>query len=143
MLQYPTVLLLSASETEGAVLRQTLSEHVIVTPADNPSDAIHLLESNQYDALLCMRSLDSGTWGDIVETVRDLYPGLPVINIAGTAEERQWMEMLDTGTFDILLPSLLEPKPASVAAGWHDRMNGQAGACDNAYSMPARIRRLA
>lgn len=103
MLEHPNVLLLSTDKTEVAVLQQILREHVILTPASNLPEVTFLLESNGYDALFCAWSFHSGTWHDALEKVRKCQPDLPVIILARIAEEKEWVQVLEAGAFDLLV----------------------------------------
>jgi len=104
MLEYPNVLLLSTDTIETTVLQQALRKHVILTRADNLSDAMFLLEGGGYDAFFCAWSFHAGTWMEALETVREWQPDLPVIILSRTAEEREWLQVLEAGAFDLLVP---------------------------------------
>jgi DNA-binding response OmpR family regulator len=103
MLRNPQVLLLS-SETEPTVLEQLLSEHVALTPVKSLSEMVSLLENRDYDALFCAWSFHTGTWNDALEEVRKLHSDLPVIIFSSSAEEREWLRVLEAGAFDLLVP---------------------------------------
>ncbi len=108
MLRYPKVLLLSNDGMETAVLEQLLSDHVVLTPVNNLSELISLLGDNDYDALFCAWSFHTGTWNDALEEVREIHPDLPVIILSSSAEEREWLRVLDAGAFDLLVPPYQE-----------------------------------
>ena len=67
-----------------------------------------LLETGQYDALFCDWSFYSGAWNEVLQEVRERYPDLPVIILSRTAAEREWLEVMDAGAFDLLAPPYLE-----------------------------------
>lgn len=104
MLRSPRVLLLSTDETETAILREMLSEHAILTPAVNLSELAALLKSNTYDALFCAWSFQRGTWEEAVSNIQESHPGLPVIVLSSSPENREWAEVLQAGAFDLLVP---------------------------------------
>jgi len=108
MLRNPKVLLLSNDETETAVLEQLLNEHVAVTPVNNLSELGALLENSDYDALFCAGSPDTGICNDALEEVRNVLPDLPVILLSSSAEQREWLQALDAGAFDVLVPPYQE-----------------------------------
>lgn len=108
MLRYPKVILLSNDETETTVLEQLLSEHVVLTSVNDLSALISLLEDNDYDALFCAWSFHTGTWNDALEEVRKVHPDLPVIILSSSAEEREWLQALGGGAFDLLVPPYQE-----------------------------------
>jgi len=103
MLRYPQVLLLS-NEKESAVLEQLLTEHVALTPVHSLPELVSMLEDNDYDALFCASYFHAGTWNDAIKEVRKIHPDLPVIVLSSSAEEREWLEALDAGAFDLLAP---------------------------------------
>jgi DNA-binding NtrC family response regulator len=108
MLRYPKVLLLSSNETETAVLEQLLREHVVLTPVNKLSELVSLLENSNYDALFCAWSFHTGTWNAALEEVHKVHPELPVIILSLSAEEREWLQALDAGAFDLLVPPYQE-----------------------------------
>lgn len=103
MLRYPNVLLFSNDETETAVLHRLLSEHVVLTPVHHPSELTSLLGSNSYDALFWVWSFHTGTWNDALSEVRKITPDLPVIILSSAAEEKEWIQALGAGAFDLLV----------------------------------------
>jgi len=108
MLGYPKVLLLSTDKTEAAVLQEVLAEHLLLTPAASLSEVMFLLATSSYDALFCTWSFHSGTWVDAVDNVSRWQPDLPVIILSRTAEEREWVQVLEAGAFDLLVPPFQE-----------------------------------
>jgi two-component system, NarL family, nitrate/nitrite response regulator NarL len=138
MLRSPRVLLLSTDETETALLQDLLNEHAILTPAGNLTELAALLKSNSYDALFCAWSFQRGTWEEAVRSLQESHPGLPVIVLSSSPENREWAEVLEAGAFDLLVPpyeeqtvlAVLEQASASreVLASWHRDPFLQAGA---------------
>ena len=108
MLQHPNVVLLSTDKSETAVLQQILREHVMLTAAGNLRELRFHLENNDYDALFCAWSFHSGTWHDALEEVRKWHPDLPVIILSRIAEEKEWVQVLEAGAFDLLVPPYQE-----------------------------------
>ena len=129
MLRSPSILLLSTDETETAILNELLSEHALVKKAGNLSEMAGELQSDSYDALFCAWSFQQGTWKDAVEKIQESYPSLPVIVLSSAAESREWVEVLEAGAFDLLVPpyeervvlAVLEQASASreALATWH------------------------
>ena len=138
MLRSPRVLLLSTDETETALLQDLLNEHAILTPAGNLTELAALLKSNSYDALFCAWSFQRGTWEEAVRSLQESHPGLPVIVLSSSPENREWAEVLEAGAFDLLVPpyeqravlAVLEHASASceALASWYDDPFLQAGA---------------
>ena len=114
MLRSPSVLLLSTDNAEAALLQELIREHAIVTVAGNLSQLDALLECNSYDALLCAWSFQRGTWKEAVKNIQESHPGLPVIVLSSSPENREWAEVLEAGAFDLLVPPYEKPAVLAV-----------------------------
>ena len=99
----PEVLLLCDVD-EKAILQKVLEPHAELTCVCSPEEMFEQLERASYDALFCARSLSMGSWREVLEEVRQFYPQLPVIIVSRTADEREWLEILEAGAFDLLTP---------------------------------------
>jgi len=104
MLRVPEVLLLACDADERAILQKILGLHAELTCVCTPEEMAGRLEQAKYDALFCARSLSMGSWREVLEEVRQFYPQLPVIIVSRTADEREWLEILEAGAFDLLTP---------------------------------------
>ena len=102
MLTYPNVLLLTSDAREAAELQRLLSRYVVLTCAGTLEELLELLENGRYDALFCAWSFDSGTWKEALQEVQKRYPGIPLIVLSPCGAEREWLEVLDAGAFDLL-----------------------------------------
>ena len=69
-----------------------------------PEEMSEQLERASYDALFCARSLSMGNWREVLEEVWQFYPHLPVIIVSRTADEQEWLEVLEAGALDLLSP---------------------------------------
>jgi DNA-binding NtrC family response regulator len=49
-------------------------------------------------------SFHKGTWNDALEQVRQRSPNLPVIVFCRSGGEQEWVEVLEAGGFDLLVP---------------------------------------
>ena len=108
MMAYPRVLLLTTDEPEAAQLSALLSEYVTLARAHDLRELGTLLETGQYDALFCDWSSYSVAWDEVLQEVRERYPDLPVIVLSRTAAEREWLEVMEAGAFDLLAPPYRE-----------------------------------
>lgn len=108
MLRVPNVLLLVCDEAVRAILQRLLGPHAELTWVCNEQEMTQRLEQASYDALFCADSLCIGSWQGALEKVQLLYPNLPVIILSGTAGEREWVEVLEAGAFDLLGPPYYE-----------------------------------
>ena len=104
MLRSPKVLLAAPNDAETTCLEDILSKHARVTCVQDLSELASVLEREHYDALFCSWSLDEANWNDVLEEVQEIHPNLPVIVVSSSAEDRDWLEVLDAGAFDLLAP---------------------------------------
>ena len=114
MLRVPEVLLLVCDTDERAILQKVLEPHAELTCVCTPQEMAEQLEQASYDALFCARSLSVGSWREVLEGVRQFYPHLPVIIVSRTADEEEWLEVLEAGAFELLSPPYYERVLLSV-----------------------------
>ena len=114
MLRVPEVLLLVCDADERAILQKILGPQAELTCVCTPEEMAEHLEQASYDALFCARSLCMGSWREVLEEVRQFYPHLPVIIVSRTADEQEWLEVLEAGAFDLLGPPYYERVLLSV-----------------------------
>ena len=104
MLRSPQIVVLSSDQAETGHLQEILSKHALLTCARNLTELKTLLEAGEPDVLFCSWSFQSACWKDVVEEVQHCYPELPVIVLSRTAGEQEWIEVLEVGAFDLLVP---------------------------------------
>ena len=88
---------------------------------------VRLLSKGGYDALFCGWEIAGGTWHDALNAVQQRAAELPVIVVARLGGEKQWVEVLGQGAFDMIaepyqmrsIRYLLEHAAASKAARAH------------------------
>ena len=128
MLRTPNVLLFICEKEERSFLLQLLGPHAELTWVCNVQEMSERLEQTRYDALFCKHALCKGSWREVMQQVRQRYPNLPVIVLSRTAEEKEWLEVLEAGAFDLLGPPYFERSLLSVlehavasreACEWH------------------------
>ena len=107
MLTCAKVLLISG-ETEANVLEGVLSEHVALRSVRDFSELQTALGEGAYDALICGWSFHRGTWNDALKQVQQRCPDLPVIVISRTGGEREWLQVIEAGGFDLLTAPYLK-----------------------------------
>ena len=103
MINHPKVLLVSNNQEETSVLEGILSEHVILKSVGNLLELQKLLEDGDYDAVFCGWSFHQGRWNDALDEVRQRCPDLPMIIFCRTGGEKEWVEALEAGAFDLLV----------------------------------------
>jgi DNA-binding NtrC family response regulator len=104
MSDQPTVLVISSDEAELSVLVQVLSEHAVLHSVRELGHVEGMLKDVGYDAVFCGWSVHGGTWYEALGQVQLRDPDLPVVVICRTAGEREWIDVLDAGGFDLLVP---------------------------------------
>jgi DNA-binding response OmpR family regulator len=104
MLRYPRILLLCSDELEADRIGEHLSKHACVSRACELSELSMLLESTCFDAAFCAWTFHRGTWKNALLEARRFQPDLPVLVFSSTGGEREWIEVLDSGAFDFLVP---------------------------------------
>jgi DNA-binding response OmpR family regulator len=91
--------------------------------ADLPT-ALSILEKHPVPVVLCSEKLNGATWKDILKAV-DRFPNPPVVLVhAVQADDALWMEVLNSGAYDLLrTPFTTEEVLREISqAGrrWHD-----------------------
>jgi DNA-binding NtrC family response regulator len=109
MLRVPHVALLTEDALQANALVERLQECLVLTHITSFLELEKGSENGQFDVLFCdWRFGDSG-WKDALERVQARHPDLPVIILSRTGGEREWMEVLDAGAFDLLVPPYSKP----------------------------------
>jgi DNA-binding NtrC family response regulator len=103
MLSYAKVLMICSDEREKRTLEGVLNDHVILRTVADLGELQSVLEGGSYDALLCGWSFHRGTWNDALKQVQERCPDLPVIIFSGVGGEREWLQVLEAGGFDLLV----------------------------------------
>jgi DNA-binding NtrC family response regulator len=138
MRTHPNVLLLSTDSEEMSKWEDILCEHAVVKRVGSLLELEHQLESDVYDALFCGWSFHFGTWHDALRTVQQQCPELPVIIFCGNGGERQWVEVLEAGAFDLLVEPYHQRAVLPVLEHAVDSYEGR-----RLYRSPSRLRAVA
>ena len=103
MVTKPRVLVISSDEADTDILKGILSERVALHCVRDLSELHSNLLGGGYDAVFCGWSFYRATWNDVLEHVQRHNPNLPVIVFCRTGGEREWVEVLEAGAFDLLV----------------------------------------
>ena len=103
MLNLPKVLLLSNATTESSGLERILEQHVYLRRVTGLMELQTILDEECYDAVFCDWSFHRGKWDDALRHIQQLSPDLPVIIFRGTGGEKEWVQVLEAGGFDLLV----------------------------------------
>ncbi len=99
----PRVLLLVSDKDDKRRLEQNLTPYAELSWASHPEHVSGALHGDTFDVAFCAGRELIRSWREILKSVRDLNPDLPVIILSETAGEREWVDMLDAGAFDLLV----------------------------------------
>jgi DNA-binding NtrC family response regulator len=91
------------SHPEGADAAEILSQFASVTrvltvPTSLPKG------SEAYDAVFCDWDCADGTWRDVLSRLQELQLQVPQIVLSRCGCEKEWIEVLEAGAFDFLVP---------------------------------------
>jgi len=114
MLRTPRVLLLTNDEQQARSLEELLREHIILTQAKSLPDLRELLRTRQFDTLFCDWAFYIGQWQHLLQDIQKHDPVLPVIVLSRTGGEKEWVEVIEAGGFDLLVPPYCERMVLSV-----------------------------
>ena len=142
------VLLFTSKNFDAVSGRKALRAHANVTEVGTLADLVRLLSKGGYDALFCGWEIAGGTWHDALNAVQQRASELPVVVVARLGGEKQWVEVLGQGAFDMIAepyqmrdPSAdpLEHAAASKAARAHSPHfgNPSKAVSDGRTALPA------
>jgi len=114
MIRQPKVLLLTSDHQERRELEEILENHALLACASDLLELKSHLQEGSVDVVFCSWPFYLGSWNGILREVQDQHPDLPVIVLSPSGGEREWMEVMESGVFDLLTwPS---PRPWVLAA---------------------------
>ena len=104
MLRQPHVALVTEDGTQAKAIEDLLRNYVVLAQARGVSDLPELLRTREFDALFCGQFVRGGSWKDALEAIRTHKLDLPVIVLSRTGGEKEWVEVIEAGAFDLLVP---------------------------------------
>jgi DNA-binding NtrC family response regulator len=97
------VLFVNGEPAEALGFERILGEHMVLKRVQDLAELqADLPDGNHYDAVLCGWSFRKGDWKDALGYVLQRSPDLPVIVFSRMGTEREWVEVLGAGAFDLL-----------------------------------------
>jgi DNA-binding NtrC family response regulator len=99
----PKVLIVGSDLNGCHVAAEILTRFATVTRVPRIQDALSTA-AESYDAIFCPWEFAEGTWRGVLEEAQKLDPPIPVIVLSRWAGEKQWVETLQAGAFDLLVP---------------------------------------
>jgi DNA-binding NtrC family response regulator len=98
-----TVLFVSGHKAETIVFERILGEHMVLKKVQDLAELHAALgKGNHYDPVLCGGSFRKGEWKDALRHVLQGNPDFPLIISRRIGTEREWVEVLGAGAFDLL-----------------------------------------
>ena len=89
------------------LLNRFLTRHGYeVTGVNSGNSAIDWMKKNQPDIVLCDFRLEDMTGAEILERIKDTYPGTPVIIITGYSDVKDAVEVMKLGAYDYVTKPL-------------------------------------
>ncbi len=131
---HPKILLLSGDAAETNLLERILGEHVNLHSIRTLLELQTVLEDGGYDALFCGWSFHQDTWNAALEWVQQRCPDLPVVIFSRAGGEREWIEVIKAGGFDLLVAPYLARTVIPVLE--HAVASYQARRAHNAIPVP-------
>ena len=99
----PECYLVCNDENETRLLWNVLSPHAILTCSQKLPEFKILLQGGIYDIVLCEWTFGQGTWKEVLKTVKEFHPELPVVILAKTTENHDRGDVLKAGAIDLLV----------------------------------------
>ena len=96
------VLVLTGDEEEACHLQEILGNYAFLVHAKDVAEVAFRLEEESCDVLFCAWAFYRDFWNGALQGMRDRYPDLPVVVLSRTGSEREWLEVLEAGAFDLL-----------------------------------------
>ncbi len=108
MENWKKVILFGGAEADTGALLELLAKNATTICVPDLPELLRELASDDYDALFCDWSVDTGSrttnWREVLKEVHQRYPEMPVIVVYHGANERDWADVLQAGAFDLMAP---------------------------------------
>ena len=92
------------SNSDGAEVVEILAQFASVTRVLTVPIALPKGETEAYDAVFCDWDCADGTWKEVLSKLRELDLQIPLIVLSRCGCEKEWVEVLEAGAFDFLVP---------------------------------------
>lgn len=99
----PKVLFIG-SNSDGAEVAEILAQFASVTRALTVPSALPVEGTEAYDAVFCDWDCADGTWRGVLSKLKELNLQIPLIVLSRCGCEKEWVEVLEAGAFDFLVP---------------------------------------
>ena len=107
-----------------------IASHLGHPSATDPASAFSVLHGHEISVVVCERTLQTGTWIDVLENIKVL-PNVPSLIVASRlADDRLWAEALNLGAWDVLAKPFdhigVIRSVKSAWQRWHDQTHPHA-----------------
>jgi DNA-binding NtrC family response regulator len=92
------------SNSDGADVAGILAQCASVTRVLTVPAALPTQESATYDAVFCDWDCADGTWRDVLSKLKEMRLPIPLVVLSRCGCEKEWVEVLEAGAFDFLVP---------------------------------------
>lgn len=89
---------------DGAEVADILAQFATVTRVLTVPTALPKEEREAYDAVFCDWNCSDGTWHDVLLKLKELSLQIPLVVLSRCGCEKEWVEVLEAGAFDFLVP---------------------------------------
>ena len=124
------VLSVSPQEDDHASLQRIVNHsNWTLFQANHLAAALKLLRQHDISVVLCEQDLNSATWLDLLDHLRELPNAPSLVVTSRSADERLWAEVLNLGAWDVLSkPFDRDEVLRSVGAAWRHWRNAAIAA---------------
>lgn len=103
MKNLPKVLVVLGSQECGCLV-ENLRELGEVVTATGVDEAMQALRQEEFDAVFSAWQFPQGVWSDLLAALQSERISVPAILYYHCADEREWLQALEAGAFDLLAP---------------------------------------
>jgi DNA-binding NtrC family response regulator len=90
--------------SDGAEVAEILAQFASVTRIWTVPTALPQEETEAYDIVFCDWDCADGTWRDVLSKLKELHLQIPLVVLSRCGCEKEWVEVLEAGAFDFLVP---------------------------------------
>jgi DNA-binding response OmpR family regulator len=114
MLRPLLVALLTEDALQAKTLGEMLRKYLVFTHIASLLELEQVSGNGQLDALFCDWHFGNSGWKEVLESGRARHLDIPIIVLSRSGGEKEWIEVLDAGAFDLLVPPYSGPSMLAV-----------------------------
>ena len=97
-------ILFIGSNSDSTDVAEILAKFASVTRVLTVPTALPKEKSEAFDAVFCDWDCADGTWKDVLSKLKELNLQIPFVVLSRCGCEKEWVEVLEAGAFDFLVP---------------------------------------